>query len=104
YEETGILIPAYLGVCIFICGVLGWGFYQLMRPAPSSNPGLAAYKAPPVLGITSLPASTSDYHRTLPSVANASDLQQTADETTGRATQAPRPESAAERATPPPTK
>jgi hypothetical protein len=104
YEETRILIPAYLGVCIFICGVLGWGFYQLMQPAHYSNPGLAAYKAPPGLGITSLPASTSDYHRTLPSVANASDLQQTADETTGRATQGPGPEPAVAPVPPPQTK
>jgi hypothetical protein len=82
YEETRIIIPTYLGVCIFICGVLGWGFYQLMQPAQYSNPGVAAYKAPPGLGITSLPRE-----RTLPSVANASELEHTADETTGRATQ-----------------
>ena len=75
-----------------------------MQPAHYSNPGLAAYKAPPGLGITSLPASTSDYHRTLPSVANASDLQQTADETTGRATQGPGPEPAVAPVPPPQTK
>jgi hypothetical protein len=92
YEETRVIIPIYLGVCLCICGVLGWGFYHLMQPAQYLNPGVAAYKAPPGLGITSLP--TSDYERTLPSVAIASDLEHTADETAGRATQSPEPEAA----------
>jgi hypothetical protein len=62
-----------------------------MQPAQYSNPGVAAYKAPPGLGITSLPRFPRDYERTLPSVANASDLKHTADETTGHATQSPEP-------------
>ena len=99
YEQTGVIIPTYLGACLCICGVLGWGFYQLMQPAQYSNPGVAAYKAPPGLGITSLPRE-----RTLPSVANASDLEHTADETTGRATQGPGPEPAVAPVPPPQTK
>ena len=102
YEQTGVIIPTYLGACLCICGVLGWGFYQLMQPAQYLNPGVAAYKAPPGLGITSLP--TSDYQRTPPSVAKASDLEHTADETTGRATQGPGPESAVAPVPPPQTK
>jgi hypothetical protein len=102
YEETRIIIPTYLGICIFICGVLGWGFYQLMQPSQYLNPGVAAYKAPPGLGITSLP--TSDYQRTPPSVANASDLEHTADETTGHATQTAEPEPAVAAVPSPPTK
>ena len=102
YEQTGVIIPTYLGACLCICGVLGWGFYQLMQPAQYLNPGVAAYKAPPGLGITSLP--TSDYQRTPPSVAKASDLEHTADETTGRATQGPGPEPAVAPVPPPQTK
>ncbi len=92
YEETRVIIPIYLGVCLCVCGMLAWGFYHLMQPAQYLNPGVAAYKAPPGLGITSLP--TSDYERTLPSVAIASDLEHTADETAGRATQSPEPDAA----------
>jgi len=94
YEETRIAIPIYLAVCLFICGLSGWGFYKLMQPAQYQNPGIAAYKAPPGLGITSLSRLASNYERTLPSVANASDLEHTADETTGRATQTSEPEPA----------
>jgi hypothetical protein len=83
YEETRIIIPTYLAVCVFICGVLGWGFYQFMQPAQYSNPGVAAYKAPPGLGITSLPRLP------LTVAKNASDLEHIADETTGRAEQTP---------------
>ena len=104
YEETRIIIPTYLGICVFICGVLGWGFYHLMQPAQYSNPGVAAYKAPPGLGIPSLPRFPRDYERTLPSVANASDLKHTADETTGHATQSPEPEPAVAPVPSPPTK
>jgi hypothetical protein len=102
YEQTGVIIPTYLGACLCICGVLGWGFYQLMQPAQYLNPGVAAYKAPPGLGITSLP--TSDYQRTPPSVAKASDLEHTADETTGHATQSPEPEPAVTPVPSPPPK
>ena len=76
YEETRIIIPTYLAVCVFICGVLGWGFYQFMQPAQYSNPGVAAYKAPPGLGITSLPLTVAK---------NASDLEHTADEISAKA-------------------
>ena len=65
-----------------------------MQPAQYSNPGVAAYKAPPGLGITSLPRSPTDYERTVQSVASASDLEHNADETTGRATQGPKAEPA----------
>ena len=104
YEETRIIIATYLAVCVFICGVLGWGFYQFMQPARYSNPGVAAYKAPPGLGITSLPKLPTDYERTVPTVASASDLEHTADETTGRATQGPGPEPAVAPVPPPQTK
>jgi hypothetical protein len=91
YEETRVIIPTYLTFCVFICGVLGWGFFQLMQPAQYPNPGIAVYEAPPGIGITSLP----------PRVQNESDLEHPADETTGRATQSPQPESAIATVSPP---
>jgi hypothetical protein len=94
YEGARVAIPTYLAVCVFICGALVWGFYELMQPTRYSNPGLAAYKAPPGIGITSLPASISGHERALQPVPNESDLKHTADETTGRATQSPEPEPA----------
>jgi hypothetical protein len=101
YEETRIAIPIYLTVCLFICGVLGWGFYELMQPAHYTNPGVAAYKAPPNIGITSLAPSTSRHERALPSVPNDSYLKHTDDLTTGRAEQSPEPEPAVAPVPPP---
>jgi hypothetical protein len=95
YEQTRIIIPTYLGVCVLICGALGWGFYQLMQPAQYANPGVAAYKAPPGLGITSLPRLTPDYERTTPTVAkNASELEHSAEQTIGHEKQMLEPEPA----------
>ncbi len=94
YQETGIAIPTYLIVCISICGMLGWGFYQLMQPKQYANPGATAYKAPPGLGITSLPPTASRHERQLPTVPNESDLAQNAAETTGQSIQTAQPEPA----------
>jgi hypothetical protein len=101
YEQSCIAIPTYLAVCIVTCGGLGWGFYQLMQPAQYPNPGVAAYKAPPGIGIISLPGSISSQERAARSVANESDLEHTADETTGRATESRHPEPAVASARPP---
>src|SRR5690349_17497256 len=88
YDETRVAIPTYLAACVFIFGALGWGFYQLMQPTQYANPGVAAYKAPPGIGITFLPASIFSHERALP-VPNESDLEHPADETTGHATPSP---------------
>ena len=94
YQETGITIPTYLVVCIFICAMLGWGFYQLMQPKQYANPGATAYKVPPGLGITSLPPTGSRHERQLPTVPNEADLAQNATETTGQSIQTAQPEPA----------
>jgi hypothetical protein len=94
YQETGIAIPTYLVVCIFICGMLGWCFYQLMQPKQYANPGATAYKAPPGLGITSLLPTASRHERQLLTVPNAADLAQNAAETTGQSIQIAQPEPA----------
>lgn len=86
YEDTRIAIPSYLAVVLCIWGILGWGFYTLMQPAQYQNPGVAAYKAPPGLGITSLPPAPLTHKREGP-VPNESDLAYNPDETTGQAIQ-----------------
>jgi hypothetical protein len=56
-----------VALCIHLCiycaaaACFGLGFYVLMQPSRSPNPGLAAYKPPPATVITSgLPARLSD--------------------------------------------
>jgi hypothetical protein len=104
YEQGCMAIPSYLVVCLIICGALGWGYHQLMQPTQYRNPGVAAYKAPPGIGLTSLPASSFGQARALRSAANESDLEHTADETTGRATESAYPEPAVAPVPPPPPK
>src|SRR5258708_12617772 len=51
-EETGVACAFYLAVCMFVCGLSGFGFYNLFQPRQFPNPGLTAYKPPPATVIT----------------------------------------------------
>ena len=51
-EETGVAIAFYLAVCMFVCSLFGFGFYNMFQPLQFPNPGLAAYKPPPATIIT----------------------------------------------------
>src|ERR1700738_1282039 len=51
-EESGVAIAFYLAVCMFVCGLFGFGFYNLFQPRQFPNPGLTAYKPPPATVIT----------------------------------------------------
>jgi hypothetical protein len=46
-NTTGVVIAFHLAVCMFVCGLFGFGFYDMFRPLQFPNPGLAAYKPPP---------------------------------------------------------
>src|SRR3984893_7084166 len=51
-EETEVAFAFYLAVCMFVCGLFGFGFYNLFQPRQFPNPGLTAYKPPPATVIT----------------------------------------------------
>ena len=51
-EKTGVAIAYYLAVCMFVCGLFGFGFYNMFQPRQFPNPGLTAYKPPPATVIT----------------------------------------------------
>jgi hypothetical protein len=51
-KESGVVIAFYLAVCMFVCGLFGFGFYNLFQPRQFPNPGLTAYKPPPATVIT----------------------------------------------------
>ena len=66
-EESGVAIAFYLAVCMFVCGLFGFGFYNLFQPREFPNPGLTAYKPPPATVITYAATSKFAYGEPAPS-------------------------------------
>ena len=66
-EESGVAIVLYLAVCMFVCGLFGFGFYNLFQPRQFPNPGLTAYKPPPATVITYAATAKFAYGEPAPS-------------------------------------
>jgi hypothetical protein len=69
--NDGLAAALCVHLCIYcaVAACFGLGFYVLMQPSRSPNPGLAAYKPPPATVITSgLPARLSERERIPPFV------------------------------------
>jgi hypothetical protein len=85
--DDGLTAALCVHLCIYcaVAACFGLGFYVLMQPSRSPNPGLAAYKPPPATVITSgLPARLSERERILPFV-----VMRAEPETDARATPPP---------------
>jgi hypothetical protein len=78
-EESGVAIAFYLAVCMFVCGLFGFGFYNLFQPRQFPNPGLTAYKPPPATVITYAATAHSGRFRACPA------CEQKRDKNTGKA-------------------
>ena len=85
-EETGAAIAFHVVVCIFVCGLFGFGFYKMFQPRQIPNPGLAAYEAPAatVIKYAATPQFINGAAAPFES-ANGEPSPDTPDETTGRA-------------------
>jgi hypothetical protein len=85
-EGTGAAIALYLAVSMFVCGLFGFGFYNMLQPRQIQNPGLAAYRPPPAT-VINYPAASQFAHpqsaTSQPPTEEPSD--QPPEETTGRA-------------------
>ena len=66
-EETEVAFAFYLAVCMFVCGLFGFGFYNLFQPRQFPNPGLTAYKPPPATIITYAATAKFAYGEPAPS-------------------------------------
>jgi hypothetical protein len=66
-EESGVAIAFYLAVCMFACGLFGFGFYNLFQPRQFPNPGLTAYKPPPATVVTYAATARFAYGEPAPS-------------------------------------
>src|ERR1700681_4762397 len=66
-EETEVAFAFYLAVCMFVCGLFGFGFYNLFQPRQFPNPGLTAYKPPPATVITYAATAKFAYGEPAPS-------------------------------------
>ena len=66
-KESGVVIAFYLAVCMFVCGLFGFGFYNLFQPRQFPNPGLTAYKPPPATVITYAATAKFAYGEPAPS-------------------------------------
>src|SRR3954470_14590993 len=85
-EGTAVAIASLLTVCRLVCGLLGFGFYDLMQPRQIPNPGLAAYKPPPATVILYPPVAQLPYkQQTVPAFTTDQSALDTPDHTTGRA-------------------
>jgi hypothetical protein len=49
YQRDGLAGALAIHLCLYcaVGGSIGFGLYELLQPARSSNPGIAAYKPPP---------------------------------------------------------
>ena len=112
-EKTGATIALYFAVCMFVCGLFGFGFYNMLQPRRFPNPGLTAYKPPPATVIEYADTTKSAYAEaispgraseelcgydevrlcgaTSPERATEELSHDTPDETTGRAAQVTEP-------------
>ena len=45
-EKTAACITLYLAFCMFVYGLFGLSFYEMLQPRHIANLGLAAYKPP----------------------------------------------------------
>jgi hypothetical protein len=85
----------YLAVCMFVCGLFGFGFYNMFQPSQFPNPGLAAYKPPPATVITYAAAAKVAYGESAPSeTATVEPSHDAPDETTRAYASAPAAEPA----------
>jgi hypothetical protein len=91
-EETGAAIALRLAVSIFVCGLFGLGFYNMLQPRQIPNPGLTAYRPPPATVIRYAATAKFIYGQAAPpEVATEAPSKDTPDETTGRAAQLTEP-------------
>jgi hypothetical protein len=66
-EEARVAIAFYLAVCMFVCGLFAFGFYNLFQPRRFPNPGLTAYNPPPATVITYAATAKFAYGEPAPS-------------------------------------
>src|ERR1700704_5729072 len=66
-EESGEAIAFYFAVCLFVCGLLEFGFYNMFNPRQFPTPGLTAYKPPPATVITYAATAKFAYGEPAPS-------------------------------------
>ena len=66
-EDARVAIAFYLAVCMFVCGLFGFGFYNMFQPRQIPNPGLTAYKPPPATVITYAATAKFAYGEPAPS-------------------------------------
>jgi hypothetical protein len=91
-EGTGAAIALYLAVSMFVCGLFGFGFYNMLQPRQIQNPGLAAYRPPPATVIRYAATAKFIYGQAAPPEgATEGPSNDTPDETTGRAAQVAEP-------------
>ena len=84
-EETGVAIAFYLAVCMFVCGLFGFGFYNMFQPRQIPNPGLTAYKPPPATVITYAATAKFAYGEPAPSETATEEPSHDAPDETTRA-------------------
>jgi hypothetical protein len=87
-KETGAAIAFRLAVCVFVCGLFGFGIYKTFQPRQIPNPGLAAYEPPraTVIRYAARAQLTNGAAAPLQSAAEEPSPD-TSDETTSRAAQ-----------------
>jgi hypothetical protein len=66
-EDARVAIAFYLAVCMLVCGLFGFGFYNMFQPRQIPNPGLTAYKPPPATVITYAATAKFAYGEPAPS-------------------------------------
>ena len=87
--STGVDLSILFAVWALVCGLFGFGFYELMQPRQMPNPGLAAFRAPPGTVITYPATAQFSYGQpSIPPVAASDETSEQAAETTDRAVQA----------------
>ena len=81
-EKTGATIALYFAVCMFVCGLFGFGFYNMLQPRRFPNPGLTSYKPPPATIITYAATAKFAYREPAPSETATEPSHGAPDETT----------------------
>src|ERR1700719_1830796 len=66
-KERGVVIAFYRAVCMLVCGLFGFGFYNLFEPRQFPNPELTACKPPPATVITYAATAKFAYGEPAPS-------------------------------------
>jgi hypothetical protein len=84
-EDARVAIAFYLAVCMFVCGLFGFGFYNMFQPRQIPNPGLTAYKPPPATVITYAATAKFAYGEPAPSETATEEPSHDAPDKTTRA-------------------